>query len=398
MRIFFPLIFATVFILFFGFLQVLLLRALNKPWWRNKIVRRLSWSLPAVGTIMVIGWGIGEYYTKNYIAFPCAILAVTVFILEISLMLSLPFSGIMHFIHNLTEKYISRKNENKNEKMDSHRRAFLKTAALAFPVTAISSGVAGISNSFDEVKIVRKEFVFDNIPDDLNGFKILQLSDLHLRHYVTIDDLESVLFRAKELHPDLVLITGDVADNLKMLPEAIKLIEDFNPPLGIYASLGNHEYYRGITEVLAAFHKSNIPLMVNRGEQISVGKNKIFIGGIDDPVTVGGNHSGFFRRTIDQTMSFNSENDFSVVMSHRPGALDYTAKKGVSLILSGHTHGGQIGFMGKSIFELLLPEKYLWGRYERGNSQMYTTCGMGHWFPFRLACPREAPLIVLKKA
>ena len=88
---------------------------------------------------------------------------------------------------------------------------------------------------------------------------------------------------------------------------------------------------------------------------------------------------------------------FKVLMSHRAKALDFADRFNVDLILAGHTHGGQIGFNRRSVFEnFLANEPYLWGKYKKGKTQLYTSSGVGHWFPFRIGCPAEAPIIVLK--
>jgi hypothetical protein len=84
-------------------------------------------------------------------------------------------------------------------------------------------------------------------------------------------------------------------------------------------------------------------------------------------------------------------------MSHRPDVFPYAADLGVQLTLSGHTHGGQIGFDGRSVLEGVFPHSFLWGEYAIKASRLYTTCGAGHWFPFRLGCPAEAPLITLRR-
>jgi predicted MPP superfamily phosphohydrolase len=86
---------------------------------------------------------------------------------------------------------------------------------------------------------------------------------------------------------------------------------------------------------------------------------------------------------------------FSLLLAHRPEAFDAAGDARVGLTLSGHTHGGQIGYNGKSAFEPLFPDGYLWGAYRRGASRLYTTSGFGNWFPFRLGCPAEAPLVEL---
>ncbi len=403
MKISFQLLVPLLLILFFGILQVIFFRVFAKGWWEHKIIRRISWSLPLIGTLMLIVWGIGRYYGLIWLSYPGAILVAIVFLVEIALVFSLPFSGVIHLSHFLTEKYVKYKIRKNPEIVDSNRRAFLRTAAAAFPIVAVSSSVSGISSSFSEAQIVEKTFKFKNLPDDLDGFKILQISDMHVKHYITLEDVSAIVEKSKEIQPDLILVTGDVSDNLSLLPEILKILEEANPPHGIYASLGNHEYYRGIGRVYDAFNKSSIPLLVDSGESIKVGNSQLFIGGVDDPVVLGGSHlssvaDGFYQNSINKVMSHNSGNDFTVLMSHRPRALDYAAEKSVPLILSGHTHGGQVGFMGRSILEPFYPESYLWGEYRKKDSILYTTCGMGHWFPFRIACPPEAPLITLKKA
>jgi predicted MPP superfamily phosphohydrolase len=89
---------------------------------------------------------------------------------------------------------------------------------------------------------------------------------------------------------------------------------------------------------------------------------------------------------------------FKILMSHRPDAFDYAASQGINLTLAGHTHGGQIGFMGRSLFDSYWADRYLWGEYRQGRSALYTSSGVGHWFPFRLGCPPEAPIIELRRA
>lgn len=243
----------------------------------------------------------------------------------------------------------------------------------------------------------RREVVIQGLPESLDGIRILQLSDLHLRHYVTLDDLEDVVRDAEAMKPDLVLVTGDIADDLEMLPGAIELIQGMRAPLGTFACLGNHEYFRGVDAVRRIFDRSPIPLFINQGVRIPVNGDSLYIAGIDDPRSMGAKDLAFYERTIDIALAGAGSQDTIVLMSHRPDAFDYAATQGVELTLSGHTHGGQIGFMGRSVFEPVWPDRYLWGHYDRSGSQLYTTSGMGHWFPFRLGCPQEVPLLVLRR-
>jgi predicted MPP superfamily phosphohydrolase len=397
MRMFFPLIFAASMIFLLGLFEVVLLRFLNRDWWQIRYIRLAAWGLPIFGTAMVMVWGVGEYNAKDWLAYPGAVLAVGTFVLEISLMLSLPVSGLIHTVHRLIDRIASRVRPEAAEAIDTRRRLLLKGFAAALPVITTSTGVAGVARSFSDIRLREMSFLFDSLPPDLEGFKILHLSDLHLSHYVKLDDLADVLERAQALNPDLVLLTGDVADRLNLLPDALRLITQLDAPYGTFASLGNHEYYRGIVEVKRAFDRSPVPLLVNSSVNLTVGTTTVTVSGLDDPLRMGRKNSEFFRRCLGEALDQSAPRNFTLVMSHRPDALDEAAAVDVDLVLSGHTHGGQIGFSGRSVFDSVWPDRYLWGHYRMRRTQLYTSAGMGHWFPFRLGCPTEAPLIQLRK-
>jgi len=397
MRSFYPLIFSIIFILFFGLLEILLLRLLNKVWWEKRLVRCAAVGLPIFGSLMVLLWALGEYNTIDLLSFTGAILAVTAFILEFALMLSLPVSGAFHLFQYIADFIANKKSGQSSDVIDQKRRMFLKTAAVAVPAITVVGAVSGITNSFHEVKVYRRKLFFRDLPEELEGLKIFHLSDPHLHHYVTISDLEEVLSAAEKFQPDITLVTGDIADDLNLLPDAINLIEQLNSPLGAFASLGNHEYFRGVERVKRIFEKSHIPLLVDEGVVVPVGNLKLMIGGADDPVRMRVRSVEFFRASIDYLLSRQPLGDFSILMSHRPYALDYASEKEFDMVLAGHTHGGQIGFMGRSVFESVWPDRYLWGEYSMGKTKLYTSSGMGHWFPFRLGCPCEAPILELHR-
>ncbi|MDF1544879.1 MAG: metallophosphoesterase [bacterium] len=397
MRSLFPLIFGVVAILVIGLLELLLLRFLNRAWWQKKLIRRAAWSLPLFGVVMVVTWFVGEYYAMDLVAYPAAGLAMLTFILEVGLMLSLPLSGIVHLIQKLIDYFASRRKLPEQEKINPNRRLILQGAAAALPILTMTGGVAGMTSALGSVRVELKKISFPRLPDDLVGYRILHLSDLHLRHYVTLETVEQVLDEAARLKPNLILMTGDVADDLALLPDILKRLEQFRAPDGAYATLGNHEYFRGIKKVRNIYDRHTVPLFVDEATSIQVGATSLFIGGLDDPQRMGAKDIAFFERTIEKTLSQSGGNDFSILMSHRPDALDVAARHGVNLTLAGHTHGGQIGLFGRSAFESLWPDRYLWGEYRMKDSRLYTSAGMGHWFPFRLNCPAEAPVIELNR-
>ena len=396
LRLFFFIIFVSAVVLAFGLAQILLLRQLNRVWWDKKWVRRSAYTLPVTGIVAIILLGVGEYNRIDWLSAVTSPVVVLALVLELCLMFSLPVSGVF----NLTERLIERRKRSHREAPDKiadpRRRLLLRGAAALVPVATVSFGVAGVGRAYDRAEVSLKPLKFDNLPPAMEGFRILQLSDLHLHHYVTLDDLEEILTEAATYVPDLILITGDIADDLRLLPDTLAIIAQAKARLGSYAVLGNHEHFRGIAEVHRAFDSSEILLLVDEAVQFEVGDSTLLLGGIDDPRSMRDIPPEYFHNSVTAAFGGALEGDFSILMSHRPDAFDTAARRGVNLTLAGHTHGGQVGFAGRSVLESSFPNSYLWGHYEKNGSHLYTSCGAGHWFPFRLGCPAEAPVIELK--
>ncbi|MEA3296881.1 MAG: metallophosphoesterase [candidate division Zixibacteria bacterium] len=396
MREFYPVLFAMTAVLLFGMIEIVLLACLNRLWWKRRWVRMTSWSLPLFGFVMVLIWALGQYHALTWIALPAAILMIISLLLEIALMISLPFSGALHFLHRAAERLIHTRRQRDPSLVDTNRRAFLKVTAASLPVSAAALSVTGVARAFADVNVFKKPILFDDLPLSLQGLRIFHLTDLHLAHFVALDSLSEVLAVADSLSPDLVVVTGDIADDLTLLNDALSMINNLQPPHGVYACLGNHEHFRGLAKVRRSFERSPVQLLTDQSITIDVDGCSLLVSGIDDPVRLDAADYAFFRQHIDMALTDVGNFDFSVLMSHRPVALEYASEVGVNLTLAGHTHGGQIGFMGRSLLEWAWPDHYLWGHYRIGASHLYTSSGAGHWFPFRLGCPREAPVIELR--
>ena len=394
----FPVLFASFWILVLGIVDFLFLRLLNKVWWKKRWVKICAVIAPIFGLLAVVAWGFGVYRGVEWLAMAGGTALALVFVTEVCLLLTLPISGILHGVDHLLHRHAERTQPEPKSSADPKRRLFLKTAAATLPVASLAMGVTGVGRAIGSISIPRRTMAIPGLPPALDGLRILQISDTHLWHYVTLDDLTDLCTRAADLKPDLVLVTGDVADNLALLPDALDTIAQLKPPLGAFATLGNHEYFRGVEEVRRLFDRSPIPLFVDTGTMISSGERSFFLAGIDDPRRLSQAAPDFFPRTIDKSLQGRPDGAFTILMSHRPDALDYAATKQIGLTLAGHTHGGQVGLFGRSVFEPAFPQKYLWGTYRKDQSLLYTSSGAGHWFPFRLGCPPEAPLLELRRA
>lgn len=392
----FPIIFSFVFMAIVSLIAGVFLKVLNRAWWQIRWVRLVYYLIPIFGGFSIVLWIIGIQFNNGVIIGIGASGAALTVVIQLGMMLSLPLSWATNKIIAILKKV--RYELHGPARPNPRRRLLLKSAAAIFPVAAISGGITGVANSMGSINVKRLTFHYHDLPKALDGLKILQISDIHLGYYVILRDLENLLGKVEPEKPDLVLVTGDIADDLTALPYALDMIYSLKPRLGVYASLGNHEYYRGIHEVLEIFHKSPIPLLVDQGSLIEIEDQLVFVGGADDPRWLRRWDNSFLRKTVTKSMTNAPADSFKILMSHRPEAFDHASKLNVNLTLSGHTHGGQIGIAGKSVFEGTLPYKYLWGHYLKANgSQLYTTSGMGHWFPFRLGCPQEAPLITLSR-
>ncbi|MGC4093780.1 MAG: metallophosphoesterase [Polyangiaceae bacterium] len=208
--------------------------------------------------------------------------------------------------------------------------------------------------------------------------------------------MKQLLDELREDPPDLIALTGDVADHIGELRAGLELVMQFAPRSGVYAALGNHEYLNDIRRTLPVYQQSGVELLLDRSTCIQIGAAKLFIAGVDDPV-FNGRVGPFFERTVSARAAEAPSDAFRLLLCHRPQGFEAAARHGFELTLSGHTHGSQLGLFGRSAIEVLFGLPYQWGKYRRGSSRLYTTSGFGHWFPFRLNCPAEAPLIILQR-
>lgn len=281
------------------------------------------------------------------------------------------------------------------------RRAFVAGAATAsatLPAAVLATTANAFARANDPPLVPRLPLAWPDLPPALHGLRILHLSDLHLgleRHARDVEALvEGLLARRERI--DLVALTGDVAEHPEELAPAVRALEALGVPL--VASLGNHEYLMDITRSRRAIDRARLPLLVDAGTTLRLRGHPVHVTGLDDPVLMHGDVEGFAARALDRALDGAPREAFHLVLSHRPEALVPAAERGMDLVLSGHTHGGQIGFSGRSAFERIWPERYLWGPYARGATRLYTTSGFGHWFPLRARCPTEAPILELVRA
>jgi predicted MPP superfamily phosphohydrolase len=216
-----------------------------------------------------------------------------------------------------------------------------------------------------------------NIPaKNINpGLKIVQLSDVHIGAIHGKRFLKRVVGKTNKLEPDMVLITGDLADGpLRYNKDSFSALNSINAP--VFFSLGNHEYYAGLEDILRLLAQTKVRVLRNE----MVVEKGIQVIGID---------YAWERRTVVQLLKKLQldKSCFTVLMYHQPRGLEDASKYGVDLMLSGHTHGGQ--FIPFTFFAKLIWKRYK-GLYKHNNTYLYTSTGTGTWGPpFRLGTRSE---------
>ncbi|HID38190.1 MAG TPA: metallophosphoesterase [Calditrichaeota bacterium] len=395
-----PLLYIFIILSFIGVLTFTarwLLRRINNRVWESKTIEVSAVALPYVAYIFLGLFALGWHFKIPLLTPIASITVYFLTLLSLLFIVTLPFSLTVDWINRMVLKFTKKENNSFSPLSVQGRRKFLKAATAAMPVLVLGGVGKGFAGGFQPVRIPEVTMHFKDLPGDLQGLRILHLSDLHLGYYFQLSDLEELLDELSSKEFELVLVTGDVADDLTQLSDALKLIDQLNAPLPKFVSLGNHEYFRGIKEVLRKMEASPVHLLRNNGHHLKIGETKIYVGGADDPVRMHTDISAFMSETVNQAMSDANGDAFKILLSHRPRALDVAGPAGIDLILAGHTHGGQLGYQGKSIFEEYMKNRYLWGTYSKGETKLYTSSGVGHWMPFRLGCPPEAPIITLEK-
>jgi predicted MPP superfamily phosphohydrolase len=408
MRVYFPIIFSMIVLAILSGLEILLLKKLHPDWWRHRAVRRLSYGLPLAGIAALALWALGVALEADLLVNIGAPLTTAALVLGLALMLSLPLSAIFHTIDRFVNWFARRRgtrnnaraagsgnDETENALPDPKRRRLLTTTAAAFPVLALTAGGTGLLSATRDPRTPVIPLRYPALPPALEGLRILHITDVHIGLIIGFDDVERMVELSAAMKPDLVLLTGDFSDDADTYLDALRLVGSIPSRLGSFASIGNHEYFRGIRAIRRAYDRGPIPLLLDNGTAVNVGGTPLYLAGADDPRSNFGLPEHFFERSIDTAMQDLPAQAFSILLCHRPNGFDAAARAGVDLTLSGHTHGGQIGFNGRSLLYATHPEKYMWGLYEKDDAKLYVSAGAGHWFPYRLGCPTEIPLYVL---
>jgi predicted MPP superfamily phosphohydrolase len=277
------------------------------------------------------------------------------------------------------------------------RRAFLARAAAVTAATATGGVTAmGLYSARRELNTPEVLVRLPRLPRALDGFRIVQICDMHLGPLLDETFARRIVKRVNELKPDMVGIVGDLVDGpVHVLERDVAPLGELRSRFGTYYVTGNHEYYSGVRPWLEFLPRLNVRVLAN--ECIAVGDRGpggacFDLAGIHDPAG-----RRFDRRNapdIERAVAGRDPERELVLLAHQPLQVTDAVRAGAGLQLSGHTHGGQLWPFGAMV---LLAQPYIAGLHRHTpDTQIYVSRGTGFWGPpMRVMAPAEITQVVL---
>lgn len=269
-----------------------------------------------------------------------------------------------------------------------------KQIPVAIAVIATSLSLIGVWQAARVPDVKKMEIVLPNLPPQLDGFRLVQLTDLHASKLLQASWMNEVVTKTNALDPDLIVITGDLVDGT---PEArhddVQPLRKLQAKQGVYAIPGNHEYYADYASWLQKFDELGLPMLLNTSVTISHQNASFVLAGVTDTIAPN------FQQTppdLAAALKDAPKNHPVILLAHRPIDAIANAAAGVSLQLSGHTHGGQI--LGFHKLVQRANQGFVSGLYQVNDMQLYVSNGTGLWagLPIRLGRPSEITEITLR--
>jgi hypothetical protein len=273
---------------------------------------------------------------------------------------------------------------------DPERRLFVQRAIGAVAALgAVGTSAAGMASALGETAIQKVNVTVKGL--GRSGYRIVQITDVHVGPTIGETFIAHLVERINALSPDAVVITGDLVDgSVAELARHVAPLRNLRAKDGVYFVTGNHEYYSGADSWIE--HLSTLGIRVLRNERVSLGgANGFDLAGIDDATAhqFGRGHGADLAKAL----AGRDLERAVVLLAHQPKAALEAAEHGVALVVSGHTHGGQMFPWNHAV---KLQQPFIAGLYRHGETQVYVSRGTGYWGPpMRVGAPAEITEIEL---
>jgi predicted MPP superfamily phosphohydrolase len=271
--------------------------------------------------------------------------------------------------------------------------AFAPDSALAVVAVSLFATLVGFVGARRTARVVHVSVPLADLPDALAGFRIVQISDIHVGPTIKRGYLAAIVERVNTLKPDVIAVTGDLVDgSVAKLSEDTEPLSQLQARYGSYFVTGNHEYYSGAADWIAEVTRLGLRVLQNEHVVLSHNGAALILAGVNDysaPKPAGPSSSA-------ELALAGAPAGPRVLLAHQPRSADAANKAGFDLQLSGHTHGGQ--FLPWN-FLVPLQQPFVSGLHRLGKLLVYVSRGTGYWGPpNRFGAPSEITLLTLERA
>jgi len=274
------------------------------------------------------------------------------------------------------------------------RRQFIR-GLIAAPLVGVSA-TAAYARLVEPYNywISENDIFIRDLPTAFEGFRITQLTDIHHSRILDISEVFRVVNIAQQTQPDMFVLTGDYSTTYRRYIEPCAVaLSNLSAPEGVWAVLGNHDHYTDPELTTRALERRHIAVLNNAHTTLRRGSDSLQLSGIDDWTWNATDWSRAFSGLDAKTPT--------ILLSHQPSVLDFEQTKNVALIVSGHTHGGQIQlpFFGAPASHFTNDLKYARGLFRRGDTQLYVSSGTGViGLPLRFGVRPEIAVLRLRRS
>lgn len=270
------------------------------------------------------------------------------------------------------------------------------SARYAIAFLAVVLAAIGVQQASKLPPLKDVEFSIPNLPPQFDGYKLLQLTDLHISRLFPENWAREVVARSNALGADLIVVTGDFIDgSLDMRRADVEPLRDLRAPDGIYMIPGNHEYFFGYREWMAHFTGMGMRPLENRHAVLNRDGGQLVLAGVTD---VSARATGNAGPDVAAALNGAPSGAPVILLDHQPRNAPQAAARGIALQLSGHTHGGMV--VGLNRLVARANGGFVSGRYQVGGMTLYVNNGTALWpgFALRLGVPAELTRITLRRS
>lgn len=282
------------------------------------------------------------------------------------------------------------------QQFNEGRRQFLRRSMEGTTAVVFGSTVYGVFIGRYRYEIDSKQIALPTLDPSLDGLSITLVSDIHSSVFMTRREMDNYVELINGMNSDIIVVPGDFVNSLteEVYPFA-ESFKNLRAPHGVFGVTGNHDYYASDpARVIHEVEQCGIHLLHDTKTVLRIGGAPLTLMGVDD---VGTSRKAYDRFGIAKGEAVEGA---SILLCHRPYFLPQASAHGIDLVLSGHTHGGQIvlASIGNiSISPAALASPYVWGEYAYGKTKMYVSRGIGTvGIPVRFNCPPELTRIILR--